>query len=53
MKYTNLAAFKKHIDDAYPKHFSPVYFIISPDSFARKQALMTYVSTDLMANAIL
>lgn len=40
MKYSNLRAFEKHLKDAAPDHFSKIYFIISKDSFERKEAEM-------------
>jgi DNA polymerase-3 subunit delta len=38
MKYSNLRAFEKHLAEAGPVHFSPVYFIIGKDEYERKEA---------------
>lgn len=38
MKYTNLAAFEKHLEGAAPNHFSQIYLVLSKESFVRKQA---------------
>lgn len=37
MKYTNLRAFEKHLQDASPNHFSDLYLILAKDGFQRKQ----------------
>lgn len=39
MKYNNLRAFEKHLQDSSPTHFVDVYLIVSKDEFQRKQAL--------------
>lgn len=38
MKYSNLAAFEKHLESAAPHHFSDIYLILAKDGFVRKQA---------------
>lgn len=44
MKLTSLQAFEKHLEGASPNHFSDVYFLMSPDSFHRKQGIDKLVS---------
>jgi len=39
MKYSNIQAFKKHLEEARPQHLADVYTIISPDAFERKNAV--------------
>jgi|LakMenE01Jun11ns_1017448.scaffolds.fasta_scaffold9943071_2 DNA polymerase-3 subunit delta len=36
MKYTNLRAFEKHLEEASPLHFSSLYMILDKDPFSRK-----------------
>lgn len=38
MKFTNTRAFEKHLIDAAPRHFAPVYLLIGKDDFERKEA---------------
>lgn len=38
MKYTNLAAFEKHLLSAAPDHFADIYTILGKESFVCKQA---------------
>lgn len=38
VKYSNLAAFEKHLEGAAPNHFADVYLILAKESFTRKQA---------------
>lgn len=38
MKYTALQAFSKHIREAGPDHYSPLYFILAKESFVRDEA---------------
>lgn len=38
MKYSNLAAFEKHLEGAAPHHFADVYTVLAKEAFARKQA---------------
>lgn len=47
MKYNNLRAFEKHLQDSSPEHFVDVYLIISKEQFQCKQAadlLINYLS---------
>lgn len=37
MKYSNLQAFEKHLEASAPKHFAPIYVILSKDRFTRKK----------------
>lgn len=37
MKYQNLQAFEKHLQEAFPAHLSHVYMVISPDSTERRR----------------
>lgn len=39
MKYSNLRAFEKHLEGAYPAHFAPVYAILCKDDFLRKESV--------------
>lgn len=39
MKYTALTAFAKHVREAGPDHFSPLYFILAKESFVRDEAI--------------
>jgi DNA polymerase-3 subunit delta len=39
MKYTALTAFAKHVREAGPDHFSPLYFILAKESFVRDEAV--------------
>jgi DNA polymerase-3 subunit delta len=38
MKYTNLRAFEKHLEESAPNHFTPLYMLLDKDSFSRKAA---------------
>lgn len=38
MKFTNMRAFEKHIEEAAPNHFSSLYIIIAEDIYQRKMA---------------
>lgn len=46
MKYTNLRAFEKHVQEASPNHFACVYLILGKEDFARKTA------TDILVRAL-
>lgn len=39
MKYTQLQAFSKHLQNAAPNHFAPVYVIIGKNAFERHTAI--------------
>lgn len=39
MKYNNLKAFEKHLQDAAPAHLAAFYLVISKDSYHRNQAV--------------
>ncbi len=39
MKYSNLEAFKKHLESAAPDHFSSLYLLLSKETFPRKEAM--------------
>ena len=39
MKYNQLRAFEKHLQEASPRHLLPVYLILGKDDFARKEAV--------------
>ncbi|NGX57596.1 MAG: hypothetical protein K940chlam3_00489 [Chlamydiae bacterium] len=39
MKYTNLRAFEKHLESAYPEHRAPVYLILAKDYISSKKAI--------------
>jgi len=39
MKYNQLRAFEKHLQEAAPQHLLPVYLILGKEDFARKEAL--------------
>jgi DNA polymerase-3 subunit delta len=38
MKYSNLAAFEKHLESAAPAHFADIYCILAKELFVRKHA---------------
>lgn len=38
MKYDNIQAFEKHIENAAPSHFADIYLVLSKDRFERKAA---------------
>lgn len=42
MKYTNLRAFEKHLESAYPQHKSPVYLILAKDTASIRQAMSPF-----------
>lgn len=44
MKYDNLRAFEKHLQGASPGHLSPVYLVLSKESFERKTAVDALVA---------
>ena len=44
MKFTNTRAFEKHLIDAAPRHFAPVYLLIGKDDFERKEVVTTNIS---------
>lgn len=46
MKYNNLRAFEKHLMDSDAKHLSPVYMVLSKESFERK------IATDLLVKTL-
>ncbi len=37
MKYSQYRSFEKHLQEAGPDHYSPVYLVLSKDEFERKQ----------------
>lgn len=39
MKYTNRRAFEKHLEGAFPSHFSDLYVVIGKDSAERKEVV--------------
>jgi DNA polymerase-3 subunit delta len=39
MRYSQLAAFEKHVKDASPNHLAPIYFIIGKSNFDCRSAL--------------
>lgn len=39
MRYDNLRAFEKHLEEAAPQHFSPLYFILGKDSSECQEAI--------------
>lgn len=47
MKYSNLRAFEKHLQDASPAHFVNFYVVLAKDTFERK------TSVDLLITALL
>lgn len=51
MKFSNLQAFQKHLDDASPGHFSSVYMILGKEPFQRKAALDYLVAIVLKGEA--
>jgi len=52
MKYSNLAAFEKHLEGAAPNHFSDIYLIQAKEPFIRKQATDRLVSLVLKDGGI-
>lgn len=51
MKYTNLRAFEKHLQDASPMHLSSVYMVVSKDDYSKAKAAELLIS-ELMKGAI-
>jgi DNA polymerase III subunit delta len=45
MKYSNIRAFEKHLNEAEPEHLSPVYFIVCKDDHERKEAESLLIHT--------
>ncbi|NGX42863.1 MAG: hypothetical protein K940chlam7_01151 [Chlamydiae bacterium] len=43
MKYSNLRSFQKHLQEAAPQHFVPVYMLLGKDDFDRKEAVQQLV----------
>src|SRR5690606_18118292 len=43
MKFDNVRAFEKHLKEAGPNHFTPVYVLISPEEFEQKEALKSLI----------
>lgn len=39
MKYNNLRAFEKHLEEASSVHFSPIYLVVAKDAFERSSAV--------------
>lgn len=37
MKYQNVAAFEKHLQEAFPDHLSPIYMVVTSCDFERKK----------------
>jgi len=55
VKYTSLSSFEKHLQQAAPQHFCPVYFLIGKDEFQRKDAeatLLEYLTQKKGAHVI-
>lgn len=38
VKYSNLAAFEKHLESSAPDHFADIYLVMAKEPFVRKQA---------------
>lgn len=47
MKFTQRRAFEKHLIEAAPKHFSPIYLIVSQEDYERKEVVKGVVSAVL------
>lgn len=43
MKFTNLAAFEKHLFEASPQHLSRVYMVVAPVEFERRKIIETII----------
>lgn len=39
MRYTNLKAFEKHLENSSPNHFADIYMLLCKDDFERKEAI--------------
>ena len=39
LKFQSIAAFEKHLHEAFPDHLSHVYMVISPFDFERKKMI--------------
>ena len=37
MKFPSIAAFDKHLKEAYPDHLAPIFLIITPDEYERRK----------------
>lgn len=44
MKYQAVAAFEKHLQDAFPSHLSPVYMVVSSCDFERRKMIEKIVT---------
>lgn len=51
MKYTSLAAFEKHVEDAAPQHLADIYMILSKESYPRQHAVNKLTSLALKSEA--
>lgn len=52
MKFTNSRAFVKHLNEAAPRHFSPLYMIIVGDEAERKEAVKNLISALLGSDGV-
>ncbi len=47
MKYTHLNAFKKHVQDSIPDHFSDIYLILAKEEYTRREAIDCLIHSSL------